>query len=110
MLRTEFNKLVIEFGGNPTTVSDKLYADIELVYMYHPCEFDKETIAKLYAKFGDPIFRDLVVSAREAEKKERELDELKNRVRELTKELEDTYDLVDKKLHELEAMKRRHGD
>ena len=106
MLRTEFNNLVISLGGQPDIVSEKLYADIELVYMYHPCEFEKETVAKLYVEFGAPIFKDLVVSAREAAEKEKELDTLKSRVRELTKELQDTYDLVDKKLHELEAMKR----
>ena len=106
MLRSEFNQLVIRLGGQPDIVSDKLYADIELVYMYHPCEFEKETVAKLYVEFGAPIFRDLIISAREAAKTERELDELKNRVRELTKELHDTYDLVDKKLYELEDMKR----
>jgi len=55
MLRSEFDTLS-KSSKRPT---DKEYELIEFVYNWHPLNFDKEAVAKLYDDFGMVIFYDM---------------------------------------------------
>lgn len=54
MLREEFDHLC------ERKISDEDYKIVEFVYNYHPCNFDKEAIAKLVEEFGMAIIYDMI--------------------------------------------------
>lgn len=53
MLREEFDNLCNR------KISDEDYKLVEFVYNYHPCNFDKEAIAKLVEEFDMVIIYDM---------------------------------------------------
>lgn len=76
MMKSEFDNLL----GRTSPADD--YKIIEFVYTYHPCNFDKKAVAKLYNEFGLVIFKDLYDRANAA----RDLEEKINVSRKLTED------------------------
>lgn len=91
MLRNEFDTLLKEFndkenGGCFPAPTDDEYRLIEFVYNYHPCNFDKSAVTKLYADFGMTLFYDMERRAKDA----MELEDSIERTNRLIRQYQDT--------------------
>lgn len=91
MMYNEFINRLPEGTWHPT---DSEYKEIELVYAYHPSisgsgHEGQEQIARLYSEFGMRIIRDMMPTAREAERLRTELISAKNKVERITEELKE---------------------
>lgn len=69
MIKPEFESILGE------KVSENDYRLIEIVYMWHPADLDKEAVAVLYKEFGMPLIRDMLARA----EKMKELEERKRK-------------------------------
>ena len=84
MMRSEFQELIGDI------VTDEEWKLIELVYMHHPRDFDKEEVAQLWLLGGKEAFeglRPLAEKVKALEEKQREwekeLREIENKLHEL---------------------------
>lgn len=82
MLRSEFDSL-LEAAKITRRPTDKEYELIEFVYNWHPCNFDKEAVASLYADFGMAIFYDMEDRSKAAMEREQSIRQLDQRIKEL---------------------------
>lgn len=64
MLREEFDALCEK------KLSDEDFKIVEFVYNYHPCNFDKEAMAKLVEEFGMAIIYDMIPRSEAAMERE----------------------------------------
>lgn len=91
MMYDEFINRLPE-GTRPPT--DNEYEEIELVYASHPSisgsgHEGQEQIARLYSEFGMRIIRDMIPTAKEAERLRTELIAARNKVECLTEEIKE---------------------
>lgn len=91
MMLSEFVNRLPDNVRNPN--ADE-YEEIELVYACHPSisssgHEGQEQIARLYSEFGMRIIRDMIPTAKEAERLRTELIAARNKVERLTEELKE---------------------
>lgn len=80
MLRSEFDSL----SKSLVKPSHEEYQLIEFVYNWHPLNFDKGAVAKLYDDFGMVIFYDMEKRSKLAMEKEMLIKDYDARIKELT--------------------------
>lgn len=92
MMHLEFENILGE------KVTENEYLLIEVVYQWHPADFDKEGIAALYKEFGMALIRDMLPRA----EKMKQLEERKRKAeheifvcQKLMEAVKDGYDLKD---------------
>lgn len=91
MMLSEFVNRLPDNVRNPN--ADE-YEEIELVYACHPSisgsgHEGQEQIARLYSEFGMRIIRDMIPTAKEAERLRTELIAARNKVERLTEEIKE---------------------
>lgn len=91
MMYQEFINRLPEGARHPTNSE---YEEIELVYASHPSisgsgHEGQEQIARLYSEFGMRIIRDMIPTAKEAERLRTELICAKNKVERITEKLKE---------------------
>lgn len=91
MMYDEFINRLPDGTRHPTNSE---YEEIELVYASHPSisgsgHEKQEQIARLYSEFGMRIIRDMIPTAKEAERLRTELIAARNKVERLTEELKE---------------------
>ena len=75
MMRSEFDLYC------NTKISDADYELVEFVYNYHPCNFDKASIAKLVEEFGMSIIYDMRTRAQAAMEQEIKIERLREELK-----------------------------
>lgn len=94
MNRVEFMRELEQAAPNKESiqVTDQMYRDIEYVYMFHPSISEtegKRQIAELFATYGMALIRDMIPRAKQMEKKETDLRELRVKMQQLERQIQE---------------------
>ena len=100
MMKSEFEEILAKVSGKSVhQINQKDYEEIELVYNWHPCNFDKISIASLYKDFGITIIEDMLPRAKAFMEYEAEISDIYRTIAELNERKE-------KILHEKQRIQR----